>query len=239
MSLKRCFDVCCAAAGLLASAPLLGGLALLIRLDSPGPVLFRQTRIGLLGRPFELVKLRTMRAAASPGAQESVLAEKTAGAQITAGDDPRITSIGRWLRRSKLDELPELWNVLRGDMSLVGPRPEVPCYRDAYPCEIFSVRPGLTGQAALCFHAEESLLASAHDKERAYREVVLPHKLALALDYVRNPSFGRDLRILAATAYQLSLGRILARAESPPVRAARAGIAQLNRQESQEPSPPG
>lgn len=224
MSLKRCLDIGCAAAGLLAGTPLLGGLAVLIKLDSPGPVFFRQTRIGRQQRPFELVKLRTMRAAASEGVQ------------ITAGDDPRITRLGRWLRRSKLDELPELWNVLRGDMSLVGPRPEVPRYLDAYPAEVFALRPGLTGLAALHFRGEESLLAEAHDKERAYREVVLPLKLELALDYTRRHGIARDLRILAATAWSLSLGRLLPSSETPPVRAARAGIARLNR-ESRAPDP--
>ena len=189
--MKRAVDLVLAGTGLVVGAPLLALLSAAIRLDSPGPVLFRQTRIGRHRQPIQTFKLRTM-----------VVDTEGVGTQITARNDPRITRVGRWLRRTKLDELPQLWNVLRGDMSLVGPRPEVPRYVDAYRPEwenLFSVRPGLTDPASLVFRDEERLLASAHDQELAYREVIMPIKLQLALEGVERSSFRHDLGILART----------------------------------------
>ncbi|MFG6464918.1 sugar transferase [Roseateles sp. DXS20W] len=186
---KRLFDLICSGLGLLLLWPVLLAAALWIKLDSPGPVLFRQTRVGRHGVPFTIHKFRTMRAAP--------------GAQITVGEDPRITRAGRLLRASKLDELPQLWDVLRGVMSLVGPRPEVPRYVALYPAElrevVLSVRPGITDPASLCFRNESELLAKATDPEREYVEVVLPAKLRLAADYVHSASLIGDVRLILAT----------------------------------------
>ncbi len=187
---KRVFDVICSALGLLLLSPLLMVAAVWVKLDSPGPVLFRQTRVGRFGVPFTIHKFRTMRTSAP-------------GAQITVGEDPRITRAGRLLRATKLDELPQLWDVLRGAMSLVGPRPEVPRYVAVYPAElrevVLSVRPGITDPASLRFRNESELLAKAADPEREYVDVVLPAKLRLAADYVRNASLAGDVRLILAT----------------------------------------
>lgn len=186
---KRLFDLIFSGLGLLLLWPVLLAAALWIKLDSPGPVLFRQTRVGRHGVPFTIHKFRTMRIAP--------------GAQITVGEDPRITRAGRLLRASKLDELPQLWDVLRGVMSLVGPRPEVPHYVALYPAElrdvVLSVRPGVTDPASLRFRNESELLAKAADPEREYVEVVLPAKLRLAADYVRSASLIGDVRLILAT----------------------------------------
>lgn len=189
---KRLFDLLLAALGLLLLAPLLLAVALWIKLDSRGPVLFRQERVGRFGRPFLIHKFRTMRVEAP-----------ALGPQITVGADARITRAGRFLRASKLDELPQLWDVLRGAMSLVGPRPEVPRYVALYPAElrelVLSVRPGITDPASLRFRHESELLAQAADPEREYVEVVLPAKLRLAADYVRQAGLLADLRLILAT----------------------------------------
>lgn len=191
---KRLFDAICAALGLLALAPLLLLTALWIRLDSPGPVLFRQTRVGRHGQPFTIHKFRTMRTAP--------------GAALTVGADPRITRAGRWLRATKLDELPQLWDVLRGAMSLVGPRPELPRYVALYPAElrerVLAVRPGITDPASLAFSHEAELLAAAADPEREYVEVVLPAKLKLSADYAARASLATDLRLILATLRRVS-----------------------------------
>ncbi|WP_431259105.1 sugar transferase [Roseateles chitinivorans] len=189
---KRLFDIFCAGVGLLLLSPLLLAVAVWIRLDSRGPVMFRQERVGRFGRTFRIHKFRTMRVDAP-----------ALGPQITIGDDARITRSGRWLRASKVDELPQLWDVLRGAMSLVGPRPEVPRYVALYPAElrelVLSVRPGITDPASLSFRNESELLARAEDPEREYVEVVMPMKLGLAADYVRNASLGGDIRLILAT----------------------------------------
>ena len=175
---------------------------MLVRLTSPGPAFFRQTRIGRHGRPFELVKLRTMRADAP-----------SIGPAITAGADPRITRFGARLRRAKLDELPQLWNVVRGDMSLVGPRPEVPRYVARY-CPAaraaLRVRPGLTDPASLAFADEAAVLARCDDPERVYAEEILPWKLALSLAYLERRTVWTDLGIVARTATHV--GRAAVRA---------------------------
>ena len=195
---KRLLDLLLAGLGLLLLAPLLAAIALWIKLDSRGPVLFRQERVGRHGRTFLIHKFRTM-----------ALDAPARGPQITVGADPRITAAGRVLRRYKLDELPQLWDVLRGAMSLVGPRPEVPRYVALYPEEmrrlLLSVRPGITDLASLHYRDESAVLARAADPERAYVEEVLPAKLALSSRYVREASLAGDLRLILATL--VSLGR--------------------------------
>ena len=217
--MNRMLDIGLACVGLAVSAPVLLGLALAVKLDSPGPALFLQTRIGRGRRAFRLVKLRTMTIGDS-------------GPSVTAQHDPRITRVGRLLRRAKLDELPQLWNVLRGDMSIVGPRPEVPAYVAKYRVEwepLFEVRPGLTDSASLTFRDEEKILGVARDRERAYTEVLMPMKLALALQDVQQRSLLRDLRVLARTAATvLRPGKA---AEDPVIRDATRRIQELNEQE--------
>jgi lipopolysaccharide/colanic/teichoic acid biosynthesis glycosyltransferase len=190
--MKRWLDLALAAPALAAAAPLVAGLALAVRLTSPGPAFFVQTRLGRHRRPIRVVKLRTMTEGAEHG-----------GAQVTAAQDPRVTPLGRFLRATKLDELPQLWNVVRGDMSLTGPRPEVERYVKHYRPEwerVFDVRPGLTDSASVAFRHEEELLAGAHDRERAYVEVLLPLKIRLALEDVERASLAHDLGVLLRTA---------------------------------------
>lgn len=193
---KRLFDVIASALGLLVLAPLLLLVAIWIRLDSPGPALFRQIRVGRHGVPFTIHKFRTMRV--------------ETGAAITVGADPRITRAGRLLRQAKLDELPQLWDVLRGAMSFVGPRPELPRYVDIYPADlrerVLAVRPGITDPASLAFSREAELLAAAADPEREYREIILPAKLRLSADYAARASLPTDLRLILRT-----LARVLRR----------------------------
>lgn len=190
--IKRVFDVVVASAGLILLWPLLLLIALLIKLDSPGPVFFRQVRIGRHGVPFRLFKFRTM----------SVAGEGH-GPQITIGDDVRITRVGGFLRNYKLDELPQLIDVVRGTMSLVGPRPEVPRYVQQYSAEqrarVLSVRPGITDFASLKFRNESELLARAMDPEREYVEVIMPEKLRVAGNYVEHANLQADLRLLGVT----------------------------------------
>lgn len=195
--MKRLFDIGVALIALIVLAPLLLLIALLVALTSPGGAFFRQWRVGRSGREFRLLKFRTMK----PGSE--------AQGQITLGRDPRVTAIGRLLRRTKLDELPQLWNVLVGEMSLVGPRPEVPRYVALYTTEqraVLAVRPGLTSLASIAYINENAVLGRAADPLRAYVEEVMPAKLALDLRYVREQSLLLDLRILGATALRLLKG---------------------------------
>jgi lipopolysaccharide/colanic/teichoic acid biosynthesis glycosyltransferase len=189
---KRMFDLLASLLGLLVLAPLFALIALAIKLDSTGPVFYRQQRIGRSGVPFRIHKFRTM-----------VHDEGDAGLQITVGADSRITRVGAVLRRRKLDELPQLIDVLQGTMSLVGPRPEVPRYVALYPPDlrdrVLSVRPGITDVASIAFRDESELLARATDPEREYVQVVMPRKLALAASYADAPSLAKDLRILWRT----------------------------------------
>ncbi len=192
---KRLFDLFAAAAALLFLSPLFLLIALAVGLSSKGGVFYRQRRIGLQGRPFRLIKFRSM------------YADADRRGLLTIGDDRRITPVGRFLRRYKLDELPQLWNVLKGDMSLVGPRPEVPRYVEHYDerqRKVLDVRPGLTDYASLYYIDEAKVLARSEDPEKAYLEEVLPHKLELALHYVENRSFSEDLKIIFKT-----LGKLL------------------------------
>jgi lipopolysaccharide/colanic/teichoic acid biosynthesis glycosyltransferase len=189
---KRVFDVLLAGLGLVLLSPLLLAIALWVVLDSPGPVFFRQQRVGRGGVPFHIHKFRSMNAGAAVD-----------GPQITVGDDARITRAGHFLRRSKLDELPQLIDVLQGTMSFVGPRPEVPRYVALYPAalrdKILSVRPGITDPASIAYRDESTLLARAADPERAYIEQVMPEKLRHAELYVDHMSLVNDLRLIAAT----------------------------------------
>lgn len=195
--LKRLFDLTGALLALALLWPLLLGIALAVRLDSPGPALFRQERVGRHGRPFRIHKFRTM-AADAPAR----------GLPLTVGADPRITRVGAWLRRTRLDELPQFIDILRGDMSLVGPRPEVPRYVALYPPalrdRVLAVRPGLTDPASLQFIDEAALLAAALDPEREYVEVILPRKLALAADYAERATLTGDLCVLWRTLRRLA-----------------------------------
>jgi lipopolysaccharide/colanic/teichoic acid biosynthesis glycosyltransferase len=193
--MKRLFDLVAASASLLALSPLMAVIAVLVRHDSPGGALFRQTRVGRHGRPFTIYKFRTMRIDA-------------AGLLITTTSDDRVTKSGRWLRATKLDELPQLWNVARGDMSIVGPRPEVPEYVKQWPTDIrelvLSVRPGITDPASIEFRNESELLARASDAHAEYVSVILPRKLELYESYVRHRTFRGDIIIVLKT-----IGRIL------------------------------
>lgn len=195
---KRLFDVVIAALALLLLSPLLAAVALWVKLDSPGPVFFRQERVGRHGVPFRIHKFRTMRSGA-------------AGLAITVGDDPRITRCGAFLRHSRIDELPQLLDVLAGRMSLVGPRPEVPRYVAHYPPalreRVLAVRPGLTDPASIAGIDESARLAQAADPEREYVEVILPAKLALAAQYAESATLASDLAVLLRTVRRLALGR--------------------------------
>lgn len=194
--LKRSLDLLASVAGLLALAPFLMLVAVLIKIDSPGPVFFRQERVGRLGRTFRIHKFRTM-----------VTDAERKGLQITVGADARVTKIGAVLRKYKLDELPQLIDVVLGDMSLVGPRPEVPryvaCYPDGIRGIVLSVRPGITDRASIEYKDENRILGLASDPHRAYVEEVLPVKLAYYVDYVSNRSFVGDLRIIFATLFAI------------------------------------
>ena len=189
---KRLFDIAFALLALLLLGPLLLAVALWVRLDSPGPVFFRQQRVGRSGQLFDIYKFRTMQTGA-----------EAMGPQITVGEDARITRAGVWLRRAKVDELPQFLNVLRGDMSVVGPRPQVPRYVAQYPADVretvLSVRPGITDLASIEFRDESALLARSSDPERTYVEQILPAKLRHAQEYVRTRSLWLDLRIIART----------------------------------------
>jgi lipopolysaccharide/colanic/teichoic acid biosynthesis glycosyltransferase len=179
--------------------PLLILLAIISKLTSPGPVFYRQMRIGKAGCSFKIVKFRTMQ----------VDADKR-GPSITAGGDSRITSLGRILRAMKLDELPQLWNVLKGEMSLVGPRPEVPLYVNSYTEEqkkVLTVRPGITDPSSIAYRDEEELLARQVNPGAYYQEVVLPHKLLLNTEYIRNISLKNDLSLITKTLFHLFFNR--------------------------------
>jgi len=188
--MKRAFDLAIAIPALVLVSPVIGVAALAVKLDSRGSAFYRGERIGLEGRPFRILKLRSM----APGADR-------VGPAVTIAGDPRITRVGRVLRRTRLDELPQLWNVIRGDMSLVGPRPEHPEYVRLYTPEqrrVLTVRPGITSNTSLAFHDEERLLAK-HGGESSYAVALLPQKLALDLEYVEHHSLGGDLQILGRT----------------------------------------
>jgi lipopolysaccharide/colanic/teichoic acid biosynthesis glycosyltransferase len=193
--IKRAFDIAFAAASLIVLSPLFLMIAIAIKLDSAGSVLFFATRLGQDANPFSIVKFRTMTAA------------RRTDQPITLADDRRVTRVGALLRKTKLDEMPQLVNVFRGEMSVVGPRPEDPRYREVYLARaerIYGFRPGITSPAAIQFHNEAALMADAGNWEEVYVQQILPQKLALDLDYVDNYSLLRDASILAATAVFLA-----------------------------------
>jgi lipopolysaccharide/colanic/teichoic acid biosynthesis glycosyltransferase len=188
---KRAYDLLLSGLGLLLVWPLLLVLGLVIRVFDSGPMLFRQTRVGRGGRPFQILKFRTMR----PNTEQ-------AGASVTQAGDPRVTPVGRWLRKSKLDELPQLWNVFAGQMSLVGPRPEVPKYVAHYNAEqqrVLEFKPGITDLATLLYRNEEELLRGRSDVERAYLEEIMPRKIQLNLAYAAGANLWEDTKVILRT----------------------------------------
>lgn len=197
MMIKRLFDVLASGLGLLVLAPVLLVIALAVKLDSAGPVLFRQERVGRLGRTFRIHKFRTM-----------VTDAESRGLQITTGADARVTRVGGVLRKYKLDELPQLMDVFVGHMSLVGPRPEVPRYVACYPPQVrdvvLSVRPGMTDWASIRFRDENTILGQSADPLSAYINEVLPIKIGYYTEYVRSRTFWGDLRIIFATLWALA-----------------------------------
>jgi len=199
---KRLYDVSWAALGVAVLSPVLALLALLVKLFDGGPVLFRQQRVGQGGRLFWICKFRTM-----------IVAAERHGPGVTRDGDARITRLGRWLRKTKLDELPQLWNVLVGDMSFVGPRPELPRYVAHYTAaqrEILRFKPGITDPATLAFRNEEELLAAAADVEAYYLEHCVPRKIELNRRYQADANLWRDTQIILRT--------LLVRSEQPVVR---------------------
>jgi len=195
---KRVFDLLGASLALLLLSPLMLAIAVAIKLDSRGPVLFRQQRVGRYGVAFRIHKFRTM-----------VDDAPQRGPALTVGADARITRIGHWLRRTRLDELPQLFDVLAGRMSLVGPRPELPQYVAHYPAALreraLSVRPGITDPSSLLYLDESELLACAADPEREYIEVILPRKLQCAADYAAQANLCSDAAVLLRTLRLLML----------------------------------
>jgi len=188
---KRVLDIVVAGPALLLLAPLFSIVAIVTKLTSPGPVFFCQRRVGKDEKTFVIVKFRSM--VSSPGQR---------GAQITASNDPRITPWGAFLRRHKIDELPQLWNVLKGDMSLVGPRPELEFYTKLYTPlqkQVLKVRPGITDPGSLHYRREEKLLATSSDPHSFYVEQILPKKLALNLQYIEACTFLQDLVLITRT----------------------------------------
>lgn len=189
---KRLFDWITSSVGLLLLSPLFLLLAVWIKLDSPGPVFFRQERVGLAGRLFHIHKFRSM-----------VIDAERRGLQITVGADVRVTRVGQWLRKYKLDELPQLLDVWLGYMSLVGPRPEVPYYVECYPEDVrdlvLSVRPGITDRASIEFKDENLILGRATDPQKAYIAEILPIKLAYYIEYVNSRSFFGDIALILKT----------------------------------------
>lgn len=189
--IKRLFDIFCSSIGLIILSPILLLLALLIKLESKGPVFFLQTRVGLNNTDFKLFKFRSM----------FMDAEKRG--QLTVGmRDPRITRMGYYLRKFKLDELPQLLNVIKGDMSLVGPRPEVRKYVNLYntkQMQVLTVRPGITDYASIKFINENELLAQANDPEAFYISDIMPQKLELNISYIEQKGFFKDISLILKT----------------------------------------
>ena len=189
MACKRAFDILCSFLGLTVLSPVLLVVSVLVAVPSPGGVFFRQVRIGKDGKPFRIFKFRSMR-------------KDNAGLKITTGNDSRITPVGRFLRKSKVDELPQLINVLIGDMSFVGPRPEVADYVDLYTPyqrQVLQVRPGITGLASIRFRNENDLLTASDDPNRTYIEQIMPKKIELDLEYIPHASVFYDIKLIFQT----------------------------------------
>ncbi len=193
--MKRTFDILFSVSVLLLLSPILFIISISIILESRGGMFFSQTRIGKNEQPFQILKFRTM------------FLDSEKKGQITVGDrDPRITRVGFFLRNYKLDELPQFWNVLIGEMSIVGPRPEVPYYVNFYDKnqrQVFKVKPGITDYASLKYFDENVLLGKSEDPERTYIDEIMPQKLALNLEYVQSHSFLNDLKIIGKTALRI------------------------------------
>jgi lipopolysaccharide/colanic/teichoic acid biosynthesis glycosyltransferase len=188
---KRLFDVICSLSGLVILSPLFILISVLIKIGSLGPIFFLQKRMGKRGDNFKLIKFRSMHI--NPAQEKK---------GFTPGDDTRVTRLGKFIRKTKIDELPELINVFKGEMSLVGPRPEVPEYRRIYVGKfeaVLSLRPGITDLASIKYRNEEELLAKSADPEEMYCEVILPDKLGINLKYTGNISFRDDLKIIVKT----------------------------------------
>ncbi len=188
---KRISDIMLSLLGLLITAPLLLGIALFIKAGSPGPALYRGVRVGKDGKRFEIFKFRTM-----------VVNAEDLGGSSTPEDDPRITSLGKVLRAYKLDELPQLLNVLKGEMSFVGPRPQVPWAVELYSAEeklLLNVRPGITDYASIRFRNEAEILRGSDDPDRDYLEKIAPEKIRLGLEYIHNRSLWVDAKIMLET----------------------------------------
>ena len=189
MACKRAFDILCSFLGLTVLSPVLLVVSVLVAVTSPGGVFFRQERIGKDGKPFRIFKFRSMR-------------KDNAGLKITTGNDSRITPVGRFLRKSKIDELPQLINVLVGDMSFVGPRPEVADYVNLYTPyqrQVLLVRPGITGLASIRFRNENDLLTASDDPNRTYVEQIMPRKIDLDLEYIPHASVFYDIKLIFQT----------------------------------------
>ena len=193
--LKRAFDLTASSFGLVLASPIIAVLAALVKVGSKGPILFRGNRVGRFGKPFRMLKFRSM-----------VINAESLGGSSTSDRDPRITGIGRFMRKCKLDELPQLFNVLMGQMSFVGPRPEVQQYVDLYTEEenaILDMRPGITDWASIWNSDEGAILAGCDDPDRGYEELIRPTKLRLQLFYARQHSLWIDLKIIFYTLYGL------------------------------------
>lgn len=192
--LKRTFDICASSVGLILLSPLFILISIAIKVTSKGPIYYRQERIGINGKPFRIYKFRSMR----------INSDK--GMQITVKGDNRITSVGRFIRKFKIDELPQLFNVLSGKMSLVGPRPEVPKYVELYNDEqrqILSIKPGITDLASIEFKDENQLLDAAENPEQKYIEEIMPIKLTLNLEYMQKRSFFYDIGLIFKTIWRV------------------------------------
>lgn len=188
---KRLFDICASIGGLLVLALPFCMVAIIIKLTSKGPVYFRQERVGKNGKTFRIYKFRTM----------TVNAEAQ-GMQITVGADRRITKIGQILRKTKVDELPQLINVLKGEMSFVGPRPEVPRYVELYSDyqkNILKIKPGITELASIVYRDENEVLAQSEDPEKTYIEEIMPKKIELNMEYMQKMSFWYDIKLIFKT----------------------------------------
>lgn len=197
---KRFLDIVVSLLGILITSPILLVVGILIKLTSKGPVLYRQERIGRNGVTFRILKFRTM-----------VVNADAKGLKITVGGDKRITGVGKVLRKTKLDELPQLFNVLFGQMSLVGPRPEVAEYVELYTEEqrtVLSVRPGITDYASVCFRNENEILAQAEDPQKEYIEHIMPLKLRYNQKYIQEMGIFTDLKIIFLTAYVIFGGEV-------------------------------
>ncbi len=217
----RAFDFIVSLVGIPILLPLFIITFFLVKISSPGPIIYSQERVGLNGRIFHLYKFRSM-----------VIDADQIGTSVTTGKDHRVTKIGRVLRKTKLDELPQLWNVLKGDMSFVGPRPDVPEIIDNYNSvmqRILEVRPGITSNVTLHLRNEENLLSLAKDPDKAYDEIFIPAKVRLAMEHVDRKSFFFDFGILIQTVWALTGGRIWPLKEHPLIREIKQDIERMNK----------